>query len=51
MVAMKKMTPPTICGIQYQSQKLPACPSTMFTRFMEPAINMTPTTEKPMASS
>ena len=48
---MKKMTPPTTCGMKYQSQKLPAWPLTMSTRLMEPAISMTPTTEKPMASS
>ena len=31
---MKKMSPPTTCGMKYQSQKLPAWPSTMSTRFM-----------------
>src|SRR5680860_1529264 len=51
MLATKKMTKPTICGMKNQSQKFPACASTMSTKFTEPAMTKSPTSAMPMLSS
>ena len=51
MLATKKMTKPTICGMKYQFQKLPACSSTISTKFRVPAITRRPMRARPMESS